>query len=71
MISPDCGEFPLAAHGLGSSPHGALVRSALPEFARDPLEARAALAFLLLKYRSSVTVTFRPSFSAVINAEGG
>jgi hypothetical protein len=70
MISPESAEFPLAAHGLGSSPDGALVRAAFPEFARDPLEAQAALAFLLLKYRLSVTVTLGPSSSAVINAEG-
>jgi hypothetical protein len=70
MISPESAEFPLAAHGLGSSADGALVRAAFPEFARDPLEAQAALAFLLLKYRSSVTVTLGPSFGAVINAEG-
>jgi len=70
MISPESAEFPLAAHGLGSSPDGALVRAAFPEFARDPLEAQAALAFLLLKYRLSVTVTLGPSFSAVVNAEG-
>jgi hypothetical protein len=70
MISPESAEFPLAAHGLGSSPDGELVRSAFPELARDPLEAQAALAFLLLKYRLSVTVTLGPSSSAVINAEG-
>jgi hypothetical protein len=70
MISPESAEFPLAAHGLGSSPDGALVRSAFPDFARDPLEAQAALAFLLLKYRLSVTVTFGPSSSAVINGGG-
>jgi hypothetical protein len=69
MISPESAEFPLAAHGLGSSADGALVRAAFPEFARDPLEAQAALAFLLLKYRLSVTVTLGPSSSAVINAE--
>jgi len=71
MISPESAEFPLAAHGLGSSPDGALVRSAFPEFARDPLEAQAALAFLLLKYRLSVTVTLGPSSTAVINGEAG
>jgi hypothetical protein len=70
MISPDSAEFPLDAHGLGSSPDGALVRSAFPELDRDPLEAQAALAFLLLKYRLSVTVTLGPGSSAVINAEG-
>jgi hypothetical protein len=71
MISPESAEFPLAAHGLGSSADGALVRAAFPDFARDPLEAQAALAFLLLKYRLSVTVTLGPSSSAVINAEAG
>jgi hypothetical protein len=71
MISPESAEFPLAAHGLGSSPDAALVRAAFPEFARDPLEAQAALAFLLLKYRLSVTVTLGPSSSAVINGEAG
>jgi hypothetical protein len=70
MISPESAEFPHAAHGLGSSPDGALVRAAFPEFASDPLEAQAALAFLLLKYRLSVTVTLGPSSSAVVNAEG-
>ena len=70
MISPDSPEFPLAAHRLASSPDGALVRAAFPEFERDSLEAQAALAFLLLKYRLSVTVTIGPSFSAVINADG-
>ena len=71
MISPESAEFPLAAHGLGSSADGALVRAAFPAFARDPLEAQAALAFLLLKYRLSVTVTLGPSSTAVINGEAG
>jgi hypothetical protein len=70
MISPESAEFPLTAHGLSGSADGALVRAAFPEFANDPLEAQAALAFLLLKYRLSVTVTLGPSFSAVLNAEG-
>ena len=71
MISPESAEFPLAAHGLGSSADAALVRAAFPDFARDPLEAQAALAFLLLKYRLSVTVTLGPSSTAVINGEAG
>jgi hypothetical protein len=71
MISPESAEFPLAAHGLASSPDGELVRAAFPAFARDPLEAQAALAFLLLKYRLSVTVTLGPSSTAVINGDAG
>jgi hypothetical protein len=70
MISPDSAEFPLDAHGLSSSPDGELVRSAFPKFADDPLEAQAALAFLLLKYRLSVTVTLGPGSSAVVNGDG-
>ena len=69
MISPESAEFPLAAHGLASSADGALVRAAFPAFATDPLEAQAALAFLLLKYRLSVTVTLGPSSTAVIDSE--
>jgi hypothetical protein len=70
MISPESAEFPLAAHGLGSSADAALVRATFPDVERDPLQAQAALAFLLLKYRLSVTVTLGPSSTAVINAEG-
>src|SRR4029453_11887537 len=42
MISPESAEFPLAAHGLGSSPDGALGPAAFPEVARDPLAARSS-----------------------------
>ena len=36
-----------------------------PDFALDPMHAQAALAFLLLKYRVSVSVTLGPSFDFV------
>lgn len=73
MIVPDSAQAPLGAHGLESSPAGQLVRERLPNYAKDPLEAQAALAFLLLKYRVSVSVTLGPSFDAVIadGASGG
>jgi len=64
MLFSDSPEYPLTAHGLMESPSGAQVREKFPNFAQDPLEAQAALAFLLLKNRVSVTVTIGPSFNA-------
>ncbi len=71
MIAPERPDLPLAAYGLASSPDGEAVREAFPKFASDPLEAQAALGFLLLKYGLSVSVTLGPSFSAVIDGETG
>lgn len=70
MASPDSAGFPLGAHGLASSPDSAAVRAAFPDYDTDPLHAQAALAFLLLKYRVSVTVTLGPSFSFVYKPGG-
>lgn len=68
MVVPDAPpQVPLSEHGLASSPAGQLVRDKLPNYLSDPLEAQAALAFLLIKYRVSVTVTLGPSFDAVLN----
>ncbi|WP_428263278.1 hypothetical protein [Haliangium sp.] len=63
--------IPLSEYGLASSPEGARVRQAFPAFASDPLEAQAALAFLLLKYRVAVTVTLSPSFALVLPTQAG
>lgn len=70
MPRPD---LDLEAYGLNASPAAAAVLGAFPDVARDPLHAQAALAFLLLKYRVSVTVTLGPSFDFVFDeeAEGG
>jgi hypothetical protein len=66
MVRPDSPDFPLSAYGLGSSPDADKVRNAFPNYATDPLHAQAALAFLLLKYRLSVTVTLGPTFATVV-----
>lgn len=66
MLFSDSEEYPLSAHGLAESPSGRLVREKFPGFDQDPLEAQAALAFLLLKNRVSVTATIGPSFNAVL-----
>ena len=65
MLASDGSAFPLGEFGLSSSPSADAVRAIFPDFATDPLQAQAAMAFLLLKYRVSVTVTLGPSFSFV------
>jgi hypothetical protein len=60
-------QVPLTEYGLAESPDGAVVRQSFPNFTTDPLEAQAALAFLLIKNRVSVTVTIGPSFNALLN----
>lgn len=66
MFQPDGeGGLPLSEFGLGTSAAGEAVRAAFPDYAVDPLHAQAALAFLLLKYGVSVTVTLGPSFDFV------
>lgn len=66
MVFPDSPEFPLAAYGLSSSTDAEDVRAVFPKYDTDPLEAQAALAFLLLKNRVAVTVTLGPNSDAVI-----
>ena len=65
MLFPDSDTMPLAANGLKGSEIGAKVREAFPNYSFDPLEAQAALAFMLLRYGVSVTVTIGPEGGAV------
>lgn len=68
MIYTDA-ELPLSENGLAPSPDAALVRERFPGFAEDPLEAQAALAFLLIEHGVSVSVTLGPGFDAVIDED--
>lgn len=70
MIFPDSDRFPLSRYGITASPSAARVREVFPNFEKDPLEAQAALAFLLLKFRVSVTVTLGPGFEVVVDRDG-
>ena len=63
--------IPLAQYGLSSSPDGERLREVFPEYFTDPVQGQAALAFLLLKYRVSVTVTLGPSFNVVLGGKTG
>lgn len=67
MFLPDSTNIPLSAYGLQESPDGQKVRTKFPNFLTDSLDAQAALAFLLIKNRVSVTVTIAPSFAVLID----
>jgi hypothetical protein len=69
-IFPDTPAMPLSAYGLDTSPDAERLRAVFPGFQSDPLQAQAALAFLLLKYRVSVTVTISPTFNLVLPTAG-
>jgi len=58
--------MPLSEYGLSGSPDGARLRAAFPDYFTDPVEGQAALAFLLIKHRVSVTVTLGPSFNVAV-----
>ncbi|WNG45957.1 hypothetical protein F0U60_18930 [Archangium minus] len=59
-------KMPLTEYGLSSSPDGDRLRTLFPDYLTDPVQGQAALAFLLLKYRVSVTVTIGPSFNVAV-----
>lgn len=63
-------QVPLSEYGLSSSPDAVRLRTVFPDFMTDPIQGQAALAFLLLKNRVSVTVTLSPSFNVALGARG-
>ena len=69
-VFSDGAQAPLLEYGLAPSPDTDRVREQIPGLLADPLDAQAALAFLLLKYRVSVTVTISPGFELVVPPEG-
>lgn len=62
LVAEDSAELPFAKFGLQSGAAAAAARAAFPNTATDPLQAQAALAFLLLKHGVSVSVTLGPDF---------
>ncbi len=67
LFLPSTPEIPLDDFGLSPSPDAERVREKFPRYASDPFQAQAALAFLLLKNRVSVTVTIGPSFNVILD----
>ncbi len=60
---------PLTEYGLSAAPEAEMLNQVFPNLiagGADPLEQQAALAFLLLKNRVSVTVTLAPSFAVLL-----
>lgn len=69
MMVPDVPAIPLGQYGLRSSEEQQRVFEVFPNLIEDPFEAQAALAFLLVRYGVSCTVTISPSFSPLL--QGG
>jgi hypothetical protein len=66
MFYPDSAEMPLSQFGLKASQLGEKVTNAFPAYKTDPLEAQAAMAFLLLRYGIAVTVTLGPDLNGLL-----
>lgn len=64
-------QIPLTQYGLSTSPDGARLRAAFPEYFSDPMQGQAVLAFLLLKYKVSVSVTLGPDFNVLLGGTSG
>lgn len=60
---------PLDRFGLSPGPDAERVRTVFPLWETDPMEAQAALAYLLIKNRVSVTVTIGPSTAPVVGGQ--
>ncbi len=71
MVAADQDTFPLGQYGLSSSPVGDKVRAVFPDYRKDPLEAQAALAYLLITQGVSVTVTLGVNFNFVFTGSVG
>jgi hypothetical protein len=65
MIATDSPKYPLAKHGLASSPLAEKVRAKFPNYERDPMESQAALAYLMLTQGVSATATLGATFNFV------
>jgi len=66
MFFPDSTEMPLSQFGLQASQLSQKVVNAFPKYKTDPLEAQAAMSFLLLRYGIAVTVTFGPDLNGLL-----
>jgi len=66
LLFPDSPQFPVRDFGLRASEDARRLVDTFPDILTDPLDAQAALAFLLIKNRVSVTVTRGPSFDVAL-----
>ena len=68
MMVGDAGGL-LSGYGLASTPDIGLINGAFP-YLTEPLQAQAALAYLLIKNKASSVVTLGPSFQPSMLASG-
>ena len=68
MFFPDSQEMPLSQFGLQASQLSQKVINAFPKYKSDPLEAQAAMSFLLLRYGIATTVTFGPDLNGLLES---
>ena len=66
LLFPNSPQFPVEQFGLRASEDARRLVDTFPDILTDPLDAQAALAFLLIKNRVSVTVTLGPSFDVAL-----
>lgn len=66
---PDSPQFPLGQYGLDSAAESQMIRDKFPHYEFDPVEAQAALGYLLLKSGVSCTVTLAPTFDLAIDGD--
>lgn len=66
LLFPDSPQFPVGQFGLRASDDARRLVDTFPNILTDSLDAQAALAFLLIKNRVSVTVTLGPSFDVAL-----
>lgn len=67
MIAPnDPGSVPLSEFDLESTPLSTRLGQAFPRLLQDPLEAQAALAFVLARYGVASSLTIGPSFTPIV-----
>ena len=68
-FAPESPQNPLRQFGLANSEDATLLQRTFPLAGTDPLEAQAALAYLLIKNGISVTVTIGPSLSPNVGGQ--
>ena len=71
MVRGDSAAFPLGEYGVQSNPDLERLQQQFGAMQDDPVEAQAALAFLLLKHRVASAVTLGPNASSIFGPGGG
>ncbi|MEM9491664.1 MAG: hypothetical protein AAGC55_21135, partial [Myxococcota bacterium] len=70
MLFQESAITPLSDFGLQPSPELDRLSAVFPRILSDPLQAQAALAFLLARYDVSCTVTFGPNLEPNVGDDG-